>query len=842
MERLCRLAVLCSVVFFGVAGCSGGSDGADPATCEGDVCGGACVDTDTNAAHCGGCGNACPDGQACVDGTCCPSGQALCGGACTDLTQRESCGACGTACGADEVCARQAGGWACTGCAAGQTRCGNACVDLEGDGANCGACGNACTGNLVCSGGECVAGCGGNDVACGSDCVNTNTHPRNCGGCGNVCAGNQLCFDGECGCKNTETQCGDDCVDTQQDPDHCGGCGNECPDRYRCVDGGCALVCRSSETICEDRCVDLNSDPTNCGACGLACAVGAICSGGACACPETTSLCDGVCVDMNNDARNCGGCGVTCNLGERCDLGVCTTACRTGEAICGDVCANLQDHPAHCGACGNECAPGFACVAGTCTESPLPDLSVDTGVLASSIDIINETFRSNDCAIVEGCVAGDGDRRLLRFSTRTPNLGTSDLAIGPPAGNPHLVWSPCHGHYHFEAYAAYRLLDRKGNVAAVGHKQAFCLMDINQVDPNAPRTSGFYGCGNQGISQGWADTYGRGLDCQWVDITGVPPGQYDLEIAVNPQRVFAELDYTNNVSRIPVEIPRDPNRCEPSPEVCFNGIDEDCTGVADDGCPPVDTNDTCANAFVIPPTGGTIGSRVTPTTADDVASSCGGAGGRDVIYRLDLAQQQLVYLSTFGSQVPTSLAIRSGSCGGAETACANDACGTQQEQWVGVLPAGTHYVVVEAHGVTAPTTVQLKVQLSGCTGEGRLSSGVQVTGDTNGATNARAACNNGGAGPEESWYFTTCPGDHSLTATTCGGTTWDSMLTITSGSCAGTALACADDDSTCAGGRNASTVNTTLHGDGLWWAIVDGFSAFNQGPYSLSVTWTPAAP
>ena len=42
-----------------------------------------------------------------------------------------------------------------------------------------------------------------------------------------------------------------------------------------------------------------------------------------------------------------------------------------------------------------------------------------------------------------------------------------------------------------------------------------------------------YDCDFQGISQGWSDSYGSGLDCQWVDITGVPEGDYLLEIRIN---------------------------------------------------------------------------------------------------------------------------------------------------------------------------------------------------------------------------------------------------------------------------------------------------------------------
>lgn len=46
--------------------CSSGTCGCPPDR----VCAGACIDTDTDANHCGGCGNDCPSGL-CVDGSCC---------------------------------------------------------------------------------------------------------------------------------------------------------------------------------------------------------------------------------------------------------------------------------------------------------------------------------------------------------------------------------------------------------------------------------------------------------------------------------------------------------------------------------------------------------------------------------------------------------------------------------------------------------------------------------------------------------------------------------------------------------------------------------------------------
>lgn len=186
-------------------------------------------------------------------------------------------------------------------------------------------------------------------------------------------------------------------------------------------------------------------------------------------------------------------------------------------------------------------------------QQALPDLTIDANRVAASWDVVNRRFKTDDCAVYEGCVEATGKRKLLRFDVATPNLGSADLFIGNPAGNPLFEFSPCHGHYHFSGYAEYNLIDPTNlGVVLRGRKQAFCLLDSSRVVPGAP-SSGYH-CGYQGISAGWQDVYGKYLDCQWLDVTRVRRGTYILEVVVNPRGVrgepggLVESDYTNNVS------------------------------------------------------------------------------------------------------------------------------------------------------------------------------------------------------------------------------------------------------------------------------------------------------
>ena len=183
----------------------------------------------------------------------------------------------------------------------------------------------------------------------------------------------------------------------------------------------------------------------------------------------------------------------------------------------------------------------------------LPDLTIDGARLAASVDFKTQPFKSTDCAVREGCVSGTGKRVLLRFDVATPNIGTADLVLGSPINNPLFEFSPCHGHYHFSGYALYDLLNLSGTVIVAGHKQAFCLEDFAQFDPNAGPAK--FDCSYQGISAGWQDIYGKYLDCQWIDVTGVPPGNYLLRVTINPYRILTESDYSNNTAIVPVTIP-----------------------------------------------------------------------------------------------------------------------------------------------------------------------------------------------------------------------------------------------------------------------------------------------
>lgn len=178
----------------------------------------------------------------------------------------------------------------------------------------------------------------------------------------------------------------------------------------------------------------------------------------------------------------------------------------------------------------------------------VPDLQLVASAMDRAV-VVEENIEPDSCAVQEQCVSGTGMRRLLRFRTETVNLGTGDLEVGSPPLPEHsddrFEWSPCHKHHHFKGYALYELLDGD-DVVLVGRKQAFCVADNKHIEVLGVPFPQF-DCAEQGLSRGWADVYELDIDCQWLDVTGLPSGTYTLRITVNPEHKLPESDTTNNV-------------------------------------------------------------------------------------------------------------------------------------------------------------------------------------------------------------------------------------------------------------------------------------------------------
>ncbi len=188
-------------------------------------------------------------------------------------------------------------------------------------------------------------------------------------------------------------------------------------------------------------------------------------------------------------------------------------------------------------------------------------------------------------------------RKVLSFGATTANVGDGplELQIGgneedeerpttqvihhgdgtktsKPAGT-HLAraWGRQH-QYLYKNYGAFRLRKvgpdgEPGEVVGEGIKMGFRVTDhVRYTDPDFRGGSlesiyrGFGGTGKgQGLSVGWADHYPARLggviwDPQTIDVEDLEPGEYVLEIIVDPENNVLEKNEDNNVGRVNVTI------------------------------------------------------------------------------------------------------------------------------------------------------------------------------------------------------------------------------------------------------------------------------------------------
>jgi hypothetical protein len=229
----------------------------------------------------------------------------------------------------------------------------------------------------------------------------------------------------------------------------------------------------------------------------------------------------------------------------------------------------------------------------------MPDMIVRTDILEHQWVVRTEKLAATFCSVIEGGVQ-PGDRKLVRFTVTTANIGDADIFVGDPlshyeAGDGLFELATCHEHFHFRNYAQYELIDPATGKVWKAAKAGFCMLDTDPnpaaLGGNPPRNPTYRSCGtltipgNQGVSHGWSDTYRFYLGGQYFVLDGgdgqppVPPGNYIIRITANPAykasrnepcRVldpatglchnFAESDYSNNVGEVLITIPEHPGR------------------------------------------------------------------------------------------------------------------------------------------------------------------------------------------------------------------------------------------------------------------------------------------
>lgn len=275
---------------------------------------------------------------------------------------------------------------------------------------------------------------------------------------------------------------------------------------------------------------------------------------------------------------------------------------------------------------------------GTCVFYPHPDcpdgpdLLILEDVVKNSLQIRSEY--ADNCMVVEGCMNGYGNRTVLAFDTHIKNIGDMDYYVGSPTSNPdQFTFGNCHGHPHYEGYAEYLLYDPAGGAVPIGQKNGFCVMDLECNDGGSAQ----YGCGNMGISHQCGDIYNRDLDCQWIDITDVAPGEYIMAVKVNwdhsPDALGNyESNYNNNWAQVCIEITETNGvkgftileDCQPYTDCTgepFGNAIVDCEGMCGGSTikGDLDDNFTVQSADVSSYVSSIVGTNITATACTDLS-------------------------------------------------------------------------------------------------------------------------------------------------------------------------------------------------------------------------------
>lgn len=416
----------------------------------------------------------------------CPPDLAACGGSCVDLIDdRDHCGACGAACADGEACR---GGMCAVACPRGQSACevGGAtiCVSTESDPMNCGDCGVSCPAGQVCSVGACAASCAAGLTACtladgSTACATLNTDAAHCGGCGNRCAPSESCTGGTCGvvCPMGQMACGGLCVDLANDDANCGGCGTACGASETCRASGCVTVCPPGAMDCDGICRDTATDSGHCGRCNMPCGSGEACIGGTCtlSCPPGQTVCAGSCVFTDRDPLHCDRCGNLCPSpvggSASCTAGACSGSCPPGQTNCSGTCRDLATDSSNCGACARPCAGGTICRTASC----VPDLP-PLGGTTFRIDSLS----ASGCTVVEhealtgddrGGVAVSSSQMFVTGDTATARFSRTDLTAGVALAdqNDALVSNLRNGEIYALADAVGRLPGGGGTITRLLH-------------------------------------------------------------------------------------------------------------------------------------------------------------------------------------------------------------------------------------------------------------------------------------------------------------------------------------------------------------------------------------
>ncbi|WP_437970023.1 MXAN_6577-like cysteine-rich protein [Sorangium sp. So ce260] len=639
-------------------------------------------------------------------------------------------------------------------------------------------------------------------------------------------------------------------------------------------DVGSADLCDPPDAACDGVCVSLRSDRANCGACGVACPTDEACVDGACEPPggdggggtgaggagggppacggdRYTKRCDGACVDTRTDPNHCGKCGEQCEPGRACEGALCRRSCLEGLTDCAGTCVDLTADPQHCGQCDRACDPGRPCEEGRCGCSAEPSLDIGSGVpqRVSGTTRGVEDSRSLSCA-----GAGAADQTFL-FTA--PHAGTylfdtfeasHDTVLGALRADTCAELSCNDDAGSIQSQIAVDLAEGEPVLVVVSGAEGDFTLRVTELgpvlctptalDPAVPQTV-------TGSTVGLEDSVYAACDITssqdaTYTFTATEEGLYAFSARADSRELIVEV--------------RDGGSCTGESLDCQYGVGQTnavveldaeqtvLVAVASPGSPLAEFTLEVFEPPACPGVdlGSTVPQAVTGNNEDlpNVFSTCFSfMSGGEATYGFTAPHDGVYVFDATESSFPAFLEVRRGRCRGEVLTCVD---GSFQPARAAVpLAAGDSVVIVlDSHGETGDYA--LEVTEVPCPLIDLGSTAPQtVTGTTAGLSDALApAC--GYFGAPEATYLFTAPADAVYTFDTLGST-FDTLLEVREGSCAGPSLKC-NDNVDPEGVVTHSRLSLVLSAGQAVIVSVDSYEA--SGEYTLNVTRqeTPPCP
>jgi hypothetical protein len=227
--------------------------------------------------------------------------------------------------------------------------------------------------------------------------------------------------------------------------------------------------------------------------------------------------------------------------------------CSDGMKLCDGSCI-----PAGNCCTDTDCSGAQVCRAGACAA---PTLYPNLRTLPVS-DLYFDQHPADQATVIlrfANTVWNAGEGRLELESdldsTDMPKPIYQNLYDAPTGGNrterkrvaSDFIFHPQHNHFHFADFAEYLLLGQDATGAyrpmkTEGIKTSFCIMDTRRIDGDHPDQYKTCSTDRQGLSPGWADSYGSSLYDQWIVLGDQPlsDGEYAVQSIADPRGLLDE--------------------------------------------------------------------------------------------------------------------------------------------------------------------------------------------------------------------------------------------------------------------------------------------------------------